>query len=35
MAADDKIMELNSLREQLINLKDEIEIILNNLSELN
>ena len=35
MAADDKIMELNSLREQLINLKDDIEIILNNLSELN
>jgi ParB family chromosome partitioning protein len=34
MAADDKIRELNSLREQLNNLKDEIETILNNLKEL-
>lgn len=35
MAADDKILELSSLREQLINLKDDIETILHNLSILN
>lgn len=35
MAADDKILELSSLREQLINLKDEIETILNNIRQLN
>jgi len=35
MAADDKFLELSSLREELTNLKDGIEIILNNLSELN
>lgn len=34
MAADDKVLELSSLREQLINLKDDIETILNNLSQL-
>lgn len=34
MAADDKVLELSSLREKLINLKDDIETILNNLSEL-
>lgn len=34
IAADDKVLELNSLREQLINLKDDIETILNNLSQL-
>lgn len=34
MATDDKILELNSLREQLNNLKNEIETILNNLKEL-
>lgn len=35
MATNDKIQELSSLREQLRNLKDGIETILNNLSELN
>ncbi|GAB6113159.1 ParB/RepB/Spo0J family partition protein [Desulfomicrobium salsuginis] len=35
MSADDKILELSSLREELSNLKDGIEIILNNLIELN
>lgn len=34
MAADDKVLELSSLREELINLKDDIETILNNLSQL-
>ncbi len=34
MAADDKVLELSSLREELSNLKDDIEIILNNLSKL-
>lgn len=34
MANDDKILELSSLWEQLINLKDDIETILNNLREL-
>jgi ParB family chromosome partitioning protein len=34
MAADDKIMELNSLREQLNDLNKVIETILNNLKEL-
>jgi ParB family chromosome partitioning protein len=34
MATDGKIMELNSLREQLINLNELIETILNNLGEL-
>jgi ParB family chromosome partitioning protein len=34
MANDDKILELSSLREQLIKLKDGLETILNNLSEL-
>ena len=34
MAADDKVLELSSLREELISLKDDIETILNNLSEL-
>jgi len=34
MAADDKILELSSLWEQLINLKDDIETILHNLSML-
>jgi len=34
MAADDKILELSSLREQLTNLKDDIETILHNLSML-
>lgn len=35
MAAEDKFLELSSLREELTDLKDGIEIILNNLSELN
>ena len=35
MTADDKILELSTLREQLINLKDDIETILHNLSMLN
>jgi len=34
MAADDKVLELSSLREELISLKDDIETILNNLSKL-
>lgn len=34
MAADDKIDELGSLWEQLINLKDDVETILHNLSML-
>jgi ParB family chromosome partitioning protein len=34
MVADDKVLELSSLREELINLKDDIETILNNLSQL-
>ncbi len=34
MSADDNILELSSLREELISLKDGIEIILNNISEL-
>lgn len=35
MADADKLLELSSLKDQLINLKKDIESILNNLSELN
>lgn len=35
MSADDNILKLSSLREELISLKDGIEIILNNISDLN
>jgi len=34
MAAEDKFLELSSLREELTDLKDDIETILNNLSQL-
>ncbi len=34
MSADTKIQELNHLREEMVNLKDTLELILHNLSML-